>query len=659
MRNYNKLVAVINEADVAYYSGKTPLYSDHEYNNLLAELKLVSESIPEAERSPLDPLLKPSGKATSDLTVTHKVPMLSIDSVPDLNGLNVFFKRSVLTAIDYYMCELKIDGVSISLEYTDGLLTSAGLRGDGTVGDDITDKVKCIKSIPKKLPEPRTVTIRGELYVTKTDYGYLNVKWSSEGGKSYANPRSFVSAMINSHDLERIGSARLRFIAFDLHDDVERTFEVKHAELDSLGLTSVPMSAVVHKDDIEYYYKDVETARKQLDFDIDGIVIKVNDPVIQSKCPPTGRYLQWARAWKFKAEEDYSKLIGVDFQVSKVGTITPVARLEPVKLGGTVISRATLHNVDELKRLDLHYGDTVVVRRAGDTIPQITASVEEYRKDNAVPVTMPTNCPCCSSKLVYDDSKEVVVVKCPNRKCPARLLRKFQHFVSKQAFNIKGFGEVVLNKLIDAGIIVTFADLYRLNYDKLNLIDSMGAKSIDKLLTALENSEETPLSKAIYGLGIPNVGLTVSETLSYAFENLRSFSNASVTELIASGACNETLAKSIVEHLNLPEVQEDISALIALEDETRILIFRTGGIVTDGCLKDTVWVITGDFAGESKETLADMIKMSGGRVSSHTTKAVTHCLFGKNPGKKMEDAIENKADLVNRKDFEEIILNGL
>lgn len=649
MDNYNELIRVLSKADEDYYLHDRPTLSDSQYDELMRELVQLEQST--GIIAPQSPTQLPSGKFIEGRTVTRANPMLSLDNITTVDEYRKWRKRLDTGLV---VCEPKIDGLALEVVWVAGRLVQASTRGDGTVGEDVTDKVLNLLCIPNVLHEPVDLTIRGELYLDKQDFATINRELSLQDVKPYANPRNLASGIFRRVDLTDIRKSKLKFITYDAFHDASEGITDYHSALLRAASLGAPAGSreltILDKSFVDAHYEDLLAKRPKLDYEIDGMVVKTLKLDSRVTLGASSKSPNWAIAWKFPAIETHTTLLGVSFQVSKVGTITPVARLEPVKLCGALVSRATLHNADELKRLDLHYGDTVVVRRGGDVIPGITAPIVANRKPDAVRVEYPDNCPSCNCKLETSQVLHALTHRCPNYKCPARVGRKLEHFTSKRAMDIRGLAEVTISRLIELGFLKEFSDVFKLTEESLGQLPSFGQRSIASLLKRIEYAKSVKFANLIYALGIPDVGVTTAQDLSKAYPNLRALLNTTVTELLATGATGPAVSETIVKHFSDAKTLDEIVRLLEVGLDIEYPNLNVGGL-----LLGENWVITGSFPGYSKTALEDLITSHGGRVYSSISGKTDYCLVGDSPGKKLDDALDYNVSIRTLKDLKETI----
>ena len=637
----NELIDIINEADYNYHTLDNPTITDQEYDNYLRELFEIEEEHPEWVRED-SPTQHAGGKIIEGFEkVTHKIPMMSLSDVFSESELIAFDERIKKEGINpEYMCELKIDGLSVSLSYEKGKLVRAATRGDGTTGEDITHNVKTIKVIPLKLKEEIDIEVRGEIFMNKKTLEELNEKRKEKGEPLLQNCRNAAAGSIRQLDSKVAASRKLDNFIYHLPDPEDYGLTT-HAEaieyMRKLGFKINPNNRLVKNiNEVLEFIEEKGRLRKDLAYDIDGVVIKVNSISDQKKLGYTAKYPKWATAYKFPAEEVLTKLKDIIFTVGRTGQITPNAVLEPVIVAGSTISRATLHNEDYVKEKDLKIGDIVSIRKAGDVIPEVVERKIERRKGTEKDFVMITECPMCRTKLVKKEGQ--VDYFCPNDKCPARHVESLIHFASRDAMNIDGMGEAVIEELYNEGYIKNITDIYEFNKYKEELIelDGYGKKKIDNLKTAIENSKNNSLEKLLFGLGIRNVGSKTAKILARRFKILDNLANASLEELTIIPDIGDIIAKSIVDYFNDDNNKQIINKLKALNVNMKYI--NTSNVEEKDDFKGKTFVLTGTLISITRDKASELIENLGGKVSSSVSSKTSVVVVGDNPGSKYEKA---------------------
>ncbi len=548
-----KLVSLLNKYSYEYYVEDNPQITDTEYDTLYKQLEKLEEKYPELilENSPTqrvgDRVLDEFEK------ITHKIPMLSLSntfSTEDLIDFDARVSKLVPSENVEYICELKIDGLAISINYDNGKLVSAATRGDGTVGEDVTENIKTIFSIPKVLKDKRSFEVRGEVYLPKKSFNILNKEREENNEVLFANPRNAAAGSLRQLDSKITAKRRLSaFIYSIVGDDSIVSQENALNTAKEYELPVNPNFKLCKSIDEVIDYINYWTEHKQdLSYEIDGIVIKVNSYKVQEQIGYTQKSPRWATAYKFPEEELATKLLDVELSVGRTGIITPVAILDPIVISGSTVSKASLHNKDIIDDLDIHIGDMVVVKKAGEIIPKVVRVIKELRTEGTTKYQMPSNCPSCHQETYVKDNDPFT--RCKNPDCPDQNIRKIIHFASRDALNIEGLGDKVVATLYDKGIICHTIDLFSLDRDKLIALERMGEKSVDNLLNAIEKSKESSLDKVIYALGILNVGKKAGKILAEKYLNLSNFMNATLEELINLDDVGQITAESILDYLS-------------------------------------------------------------------------------------------------------------
>lgn len=648
----NKLKKEIERHNFLYHSKNNPEISDAEYDALYQRLKSLESNLSSSEDSPTKTVGSKPSKGFAKHT--HLKPMLSLSNVFNEEEFNKFEERILKRAnIDkvIYAVEPKFDGIGISLTYEDGVLTKAVTRGDGEVGEVVTENIKTISKIPQKLTfnVPKVIELRGEIFFNLDDFDLINKNIEKEGGKTFINPRNAAAGTLRNLDVGIVKQRPLNIFLYalggtsndfsiDSHQDFIAFLEKNKLptnDLISFGDAVKAASSV----------KKILDSRETLNYEIDGAVVKVNDTNLQEKLGFVSKAPRWAVAWKFPASEKFSKVNDILFSVGRTGIVTPYATIEPVLISGANISNVTLHNLDELKRLDIKVNDTVLVKRAGDVIPQITKVNQEIRDGSERPVTVPEFCPSCGSELREDGP----FLRChAGMNCPAQLFGYFEHFVSRKAMNIDGLGYKINTHLINLGYVKKVADLFKLErYEtELKSLEGFGEKSIDNLFASINNARKPKLETFINALGIPEVGETTASSLARHFKEFQSLRSASLDDLLQLDSIGEVVAKNIIEFFkNDPVGIDDLLDQIEIENYVAS---------ADSHLDGVRIVITGSFTEFSRDELKDIIKSKGGIPSSSVSANTNYLLYGEKAGSKFKKATELGVELVDEtkiKDF--------
>lgn len=652
----DELRARLAEYNYQYYVKDAPTVPDAEYDREMQELMALEQAHPEFQ-SVNSPSQKVGGQAlTAFEQVTHDVPMLSLDNAFDEASLLAFEKRildrlkqSVTLA---FSCEPKLDGLAVSILYEDGQLVRAATRGDGQVGENITANVRTIANVPLSLRGknwPQRVEVRGEVFMPKNGFETLNENQRKSGGKVFANPRNAAAGSLRQLDSKITAKRPLMFYAYSLGVVTPSEFELpeQHSErLNTLASWGVPLcpditTAQGGKGCLAYYQHILEK-RDALPYDIDGVVFKVDDIQLQNTLGFVARAPRWAIAQKFPAQEEVTQLIDVEFQVGRTGAITPVARLEPVFVGGVTVSNATLHNQDEIERLGVKVGDYVVIRRAGDVIPQVVSVVEAKRQSNVKPIEFPTQCPVCDSNV--EKLEDEAVARCTGGLiCAAQRKQALKHFASRKAFDIDGLGDKLVDQLVDANLVHSPADFFTLSLPKLIGLERMAEKSASKLLDSLEASKRTTLAKFLYALGIREVGEATASNLALHFRTLESIRQASIDDLIAVQDVGEIVAAHIVNFFNESHNTDVIDALLSVGINWPEIEAKEEGVTLP--LEGKTCVITGTLSTMGRSDAKSALQALGAKVAGSVSKNTDFLVAGEKAGSKLTKAQDLGVDV--------------
>lgn len=650
-----ELIGIINEADYNYHTLDNPTITDQEYDKYLRELFEIEEAHPDWVRED-SPTQHAGGKIIEGFNkVTHKIPMMSLSDVFSESEVIAFDERIKKEGITpEYMCELKIDGLSVSLLYEDGKLVRAATRGDGTTGEDITHNAKTIKVIPLKLKEKVNIEVRGEIFMNKETLVKLNEERKKHNQPLLQNCRNAAAGSIRQLDSKVAASRKLDNFIYHLPNPLDYNLHT-HAEaidyMTRLGFKTNPNNRLVKNiSEVIEYIEEKAKQRPTLPYDIDGIVIKVNSIEQQQKLGYTAKYPKWATAYKFPAEEVLTKLTDIIFTVGRTGQITPNAVLEPVIVAGSTISRATLHNEDYVKEKDLKIGDIVSIRKAGDVIPEVVEVKKERRTGKEKDFEMITTCPMCNTNLVKKEGQ--VDYYCPNKKCPARSIESLIHFASRDAMNIDGLGDRIMEDFYNFHFIGTIADIYSLkNHEQdLTRLEGYGDKSVTNLLNAIEDSKKNSLERLLFGLGIPHVGAKTAKILAKRYKELDSLMAASEEELTTIPDIGGIIAKSVVEYFNDNHHRSIVEELKEIGLNTKYL----GQEVEENSeFNGKTFVLTGSLQLFTREEAEEKIEQLGGKASSSVSKKTSAVIVGANPGSKYEKAKELGIPIWTEEEFKE------
>ncbi|MDC0611600.1 NAD-dependent DNA ligase LigA [Vibrio sp.] len=645
-----ELKDTLHHHSILYYVEDNPQVPDAEYDRLMRELIELEHQHPEFMTAD-SPTQRVGGAPLSGFSpVQHEIPMLSLDNAFDDEGIDGFFRRASDRLrgqkIDSYCCEPKLDGLAVSILYEDGVLTRAATRGDGATGENITENVRTIKCIPLKLRGtdiPQRIEVRGEVFMPKAGFDALNEAAAKKGEKTFVNPRNAAAGSLRQLDSKITAKRPLSFYAYGVGvvEGVELA-DSHFGRLEQLKHWGLPMcpetKKVTHNDDVKAYYKAIGERRNSLSYEIDGVVIKVNDIGLQEDLGFVSRSPRWAIAYKFPAQEEMTLLNDVEFQVGRTGAITPVAKLKPIFVGGVTVSNATLHNADEIERLGVKIGDTVIIRRAGDVIPQIVSVVTEQRPENAKDIVFPTHCPVCQSDVERVEGE--AVARCTGGLvCQAQRKEALKHFVSRKAMDVDGLGVKVIEQLVDKEMIKSPADLYRLSAGQLTILERMGPKSAQNAVDALNQSKETTLPRFLYSLGIREVGEATAANLAKHFGTLEAIMDASLEQLVEVPDVGNIVASHITgffaEENNLAVVNDLISQGVHWND---IRIDEKDD--TPKPLDGMVVVLTGSLSQLSRSDAKTALENLGAKVTGSVSKNTNIVFAGENAGSKLTKAEE-------------------
>lgn len=645
LQRYQRLKDALNRHNHAYYVLDDPSIPDSEYDRLMRELQTIEQDYPQLLTAD-SPSQRVGGVALDSFSqVVHEVPMLSLDNAfSDVEMVD--FDRRIKDRINSsqqmtYACEPKLDGVAVSVLYKKGLLERAATRGDGSVGEEITANVRTIKSIPLRLQGdniPDTLEVRGEIYMPKAGFNRLNEKAKQAGEKTFVNPRNAAAGSLRQLDSKITATRPLEMCAYSVGQFVGGDKPNSHFQmLQMLGKLGFKINQHIKQvegiDACEDYYQQLAKIRDQLDYDIDGIVYKVNDFTLQERLGFVAKAPRWAIARKFPAQEEMTRLLDVEFQVGRTGAVTPVARLEPVFVGGVTVGNATLHNADEINRLGICIGDTVIVRRAGDVIPQIVKAVLDKRPSGAKPILFPERCPVCQSAVKRAEGE--AVARCTGGLfCGAQTKEAIKHFASRKAMDIDGLGDKLVDALVDNDLIYSVADLYDLKLERLVNLERMAQKSAENLLQSIEESKQTTLPKFLYALGVREVGEATAQTLANNFGTLNAVIAASIEQLLEVDDVGPIVARHIVDFFNNPDNLSIVDALIAAGVQWKDIDQSADSLP----LKGQTWVLTGTLESMSRAEAKDRLQEFGAKVTG-SVSAKTHAVVaGPGAGSKLKKA---------------------
>lgn len=637
---YNRL---LHEYGHAYYVLDQPTVPDHVYDKMLHELLAIEQEYPDLIY-PDSPTQRVGGEILKGFNkVEHRYPMLSLGnafSEADLKSFDERVRQSIGDNFSY-VCELKIDGLAISLMYENGLFVRGATRGNGFVGEDITENLKTVHSIPLRLKEPVTIEVRGECYMPKKSFTNLNKVRAEQGEELFANPRNAAAGSLRQLDPKIAAKRNLSTFIYAIGGSGEDYGLASHSDaldyLDQLGFTTNHERKKCQTiEEVFAYIQEWTEKRPNLIYEIDGIVVKVDRYDQQQELGNTVKAPRWSIAYKFPAEEVMTKVLDIDLTVGRTGVVTPTAILEPVQVAGTTVQRATLHNENIIREKDIRIGDAVIIRKAGDIIPEVKQVLFDQRPEGLEPFTMPTHCPACGSELVRIDDE--VALRCVNPSCFAQVAEGLSHFVSRNAMNIEGIGERVVSQLLREGLVKDVSDLYTLNKEELIALERMGEKSAQNLLDAIEASKKNSLERLLFGLGIRHVGAKAARLLAEEFESIDALMDATVEQLTAVFEIGDKMADSIVMYFEKEEVRELIERLRQLG----VNVYYTGKKINteeiDSVFNGKTIVLTGKLSQLNRSEAQKKIEELGGKVTGSVSKKTDLVIAGEDAGSKLTKA---------------------
>jgi DNA ligase (NAD+) len=649
----------IQEHNRRYYEEAAPSIGDRDYDRLYKELVDLETQFPQL-KAPDSPTQRVGGKPLKAFTqITHRIPMLSLDNTYSEEEVADFYARITKLLPNEkipVVIEPKVDGVAVSLLYENGKLRHAATRGDGTVGDDITQNIKTVGSVPERLrgEAPKILEMRGEVFMDKKGFEKLNVERAKAGLPVFANPRNAAAGSLKQLDPAIVakrplgvvfyGTGAVEGVDLDLHSKMFSLFK-------KLGLPSSdrwwPANSV---EEILRAIHELDRVRHDFPYQTDGAVVKVDSFAQRERLGFTAKSPRWAIAYKYEAERVETRLIDIVVQVGRTGVLTPVAMLEPVTVSGSTVSRATLHNEEEIARKDIRIGDRVVMEKAGEVIPAVVSVLTEARTGKEKKFRMPTICPECGSKVVKEEGQ--VAVRCINGQCPAQLKRRIEHFASRGAMDIEGLGEMMVEQLVNQELVRDVSDIYELTAEKMSILERMGEKSISNLLEAIESSKTRPLWRLIFGLGILHVGVSASRALADHFRGLEKLMDASVDELQRISDVGEVVAQSIQQFFQEKRNRKIIERLEKLGVRPQIEPRRAQ--TADSPFVRSTWVLTGTLS-QPREEIAEMIIQRGGKVSGSVSKKTNYVLAGEEAGSKLDKAKKLGVRVVDETEFRKML----
>ena len=633
----NELVALLNRYATEYYTSDNPSVSDNEYDRLYRELVELETAYPDQVLAD-SPTHRVGGKVLDGFEkYSHQYPLYSLQDAFSREELEAFDARvRKEVAHPTYICELKIDGLSISLTYKKGILVAGATRGDGSIGENITENLKRVKDIPLTLPEELDITVRGECYMPRASFDQVNQARQENGEPEFANPRNAAAGTLRQLDTAVVAKRNLATFLYQEASPSTRDSQEKVLKhLEQLGFMVNPKRILAENiDEIWNFIQEVGEEREKLPYDIDGVVIKVNDLASQEELGFTVKAPKWAVAYKFPAEEKEAQLLSVDWTVGRTGVVTPTANLTPVQLAGTTVSRATLHNVDYIAEKDIRKDDTVIVYKAGDIIPAVLRVVESKRISEEK-LDIPTNCPSCDSDLLHFEDE--VALRCINPRCPAQIMEGLIHFASRDAMNITGLGPSIVEKLFAANLVKDVADIYRLQEEDFLLLEGVKEKSASKLYQAIQASKENSAEKLLFGLGIRHVGSKVSQLLLQHFHSIENLAQANPYEVASIESLGGVIAKSLQTYF---ETEGSEILLRELKEAGVNLDYKGQTVVADAALSGLTVVLTGKLERLKRSEAKSKLESLGAKVTGSVSKKTDLVVAGADAGSKLQKAQE-------------------
>lgn len=659
-RKAEKLRTDLLEHDYRYYVLAQPTISDERYDALMRELQQLEATYPEL-RTPDSPTQRVGGAPTKEFPIVrHDPPMLSLAnsySAEEIKDFDWRVRELLGKETPEYVAELKFDGVAIALRYRNGVFIQGATRGDGVQGDDITNNLRTVRSLPLRLrnadPTFMTIDVRGEAFMYKEDFEKLNQQRATNQEKLFVNPRNATAGTLKLQDPTEVAARPIKIFVYSLQAPASG-LDSHYESLKLLHKIGFPVNEHVRKctsmAEVIDFWKKWEDRRDSLQYEIDGIVVKVDSLRQRARLGTIAKSPRWAIAFKFASRKAQTKLNGIVVQVGRTGTLTPVAELEPVFLGGTTVTRATLHNIDYIKDLDLRVGDTVVVEKGGDVIPKVTGMVESLRPKGAQQFAMPRTCPECGTRIHRPEGEANYY--CENSECPAQVRGHIEHFAYRGAMDIQGLGEAIVDQLVSLGFVRSYADLYTLYNHKTALaaLDRWGEKSTQNLLDAIEASKAQPFHRVLFALGIRHVGAGVAQVLAENFSSIDALQDATQADLQAVLAIGPTIAESILHFFGEKHNREVIKKLRAAG-----VTLASPALRKTGALTGLTFVLTGTLPSYSREEARRLIEQNGGKVASAVSKHVTHVLAGEDPGSKLTKAKQLGIPVLSEDEFRKML----
>ncbi len=644
----------INYHNKKYYEDDDPEISDFEYDRLLRNLENLENEFPELSMFD-SPTNKVGGKALNKFDpVSHKVKMESLHNSFSRDEILLFHERVMKSVSNVsYVVEPKIDGLSVSVEYMNGMIYRASTRGDGETGEDITENIKTIKNLPKNIDYKGFLEVRGEVYISTKNFISLIESQKLSGEKLFKNPRNAAAGSLRQKDSRITSKRNLQIIVFNIQRIDGENIKNHKDSLDYLKKLGFPVppfyNLYSNMDDIFKEIERINKIRNDLDFQIDGAVLKINDFRQREVLGSTSKYPRWAEAFKYPPEEKSTKLLNIEINVGRTGILTPTAVLEPVLISGTTVSRATLHNEEFIKLRNIKIGDKVLLRKAGEIIPEIVKVSQSFPE--SIEFNMPERCPSCGCKVIKESN---VCTRCENIDCPAQLIKNLIHFVSRDAMNIKSLGKNIIENLVDNGLITSPIDLYKLEVDSLKDLERLGQKSSENIITEIEKSKHNSLERLLFGLGILNIGRKASFLISKKFGEIDNIISAKKDEILQIDGIGDKIADSLIEYFKIDQNLKVIEEFKKFNVNTKFLESN----YTNQKLQTYTFVLTGTLTNYKRDEVIDIIEKMGGRVTNSISKKTSFLLAGENPGSKLIQAKNLGVKIINEGEFLNLIQKG-
>jgi DNA ligase (NAD+) len=653
-----RLRAEIDRHNELYYQKSAPEISDYEFDQLLEKLKKLEQKYPQFV-TPDSPTQRVGGKAEGFKPFCHKVPMMSLEnsySIEDLREFDARCKKLADGRQFEYVAELKIDGVSTALHYENGILTVGATRGDGTVGDEVTQNIKTIRTIPLKLKVdyPAEVEVRGEIFLSHSQFEKINAELKRKGEKTFANPRNCASGTLRQLDSSIVASRKLDMFPYDVWSGNKKLFST-HWEifpwLEKNGFNVNPNRRLCKNiEEVIDFINEMLEKRHSLDYAIDGIVVKVNQTALQEEFGATSKAPRWAIAYKYPPMQATTKLKQIVVQVGRTGALTPVAILEPVFLAGTTVSRASLHNEDEIKRLGVKIGDWVLIEKSGEIIPQVLQVIESKRTGEEREYEFPTKCPVCGADAIRPEGE--AVRRCINPDCPAKIKARVLYFAMRKAMDIEGLGEVLVEQLVDRGLVKDVADIYYLRFEDVASLERMGEKSTKNLFEQIEASKEKGMERLLVGLDIRHVGERYAKILTRHFRSIEKLAQASIQELDGIPEVGETVAESVYQWFH---DERNLDLLKRLKEAGVKMSVEETSVGGNENFVGKTFVLTGKLDSFTRDEAASLIEKCGGRVASSVSKKTNYLIVGKGAGSKLDKAKSLGIKILSEQDFRKML----